>query len=447
MNDKEKKKEFLENAPEWVMGINSINEIAYGTEYLKQHPMICINDKLFDVDGEADMKYISYRISQDILPYVRNNLSNRVKSLIEAVKLLCYGSELPLDEFRIHLKNGTLDVDGSFTEEKYFCRNRLDVEYREFIGEAYYPEKFLTFLYDLLEPEDVETLQEYLGYCLIPSTKGQKMMFIVGNGGEGKSRIGVVLQSIFEKNMLTGSFQRIESDRFFRYNLQDKLLMVDDDMQMNALTSTGYIKNLITAETPVDVEAKGEQSYQAKLYARFLCFGNGSPKALYDKTDGFARRLIILTTKPKSENRIDDPFIAERFIAEKEKIFRWMFDGLKRLIDRKFRFTISNKTRLNITEAMSDNCNITEFLSDGDIVSFNSDFCVTGAELYSVYSIWCGDNALTALKRDTFISWLKTNQKKFGIHYDSNIIDDREHRVRGFKGIKINKKLTCLNGV
>ena len=135
------------------------------------------------------------------------------------------------------------------------------------------------------------------------------------------------------------------------------------------------------------------------------------------------------------------------FIAEKEKIFRWMFDGLKRLIDRKFRFTISNKTRLNITEAMSDNCNITEFLSDGDIVSFNSDFCVTGAELYSVYSIWCGDNALTALKRDTFISWLKTNQKKFGIHYDSNIIDDREHRVRGFKGIKINKKLTCLNGV
>ena len=214
MNDKEKKKEFLENAPEWVMGINSINEIAYGTEYLKQHPMICINDKLFDVDGEADMKYVNYQISQDILPYVRSNLSNRVKSLIEAVKLRCYRSELPLDEFRIHLKNGTLDADGTFTEEKYFCRNRLDVEYREFNGEAYYPEKFLTFLYDLLEPEDVETLQEYLGYCLIPSTKGQKMMFIVGNGGEGKSRIGVVLQSIFRKNMLTGSFQCIENDRF-----------------------------------------------------------------------------------------------------------------------------------------------------------------------------------------------------------------------------------------
>lgn len=106
------------------------------------------------------------------------------------------------------------------------------------------------------------------------------MLFLIGNGGEGKSRIGVVLQEIFKGAMLTGSFQRIETDRFFRYNLQSKLLMLDDDMQMTALPTTGIIKNLVTAEIPVDVEAKGQQSEQAAMYARFLCFGNGSPKAL-----------------------------------------------------------------------------------------------------------------------------------------------------------------------
>ncbi len=37
------------------------------------------------------------------------------------------------------------------------------------------------------------TLQEYIGYCLIPSNKGQRMMVIKGNGGEGKSQIGAVL--------------------------------------------------------------------------------------------------------------------------------------------------------------------------------------------------------------------------------------------------------------
>ena len=48
----------------------------------------------------------------------------------------------------------------------------------------------------MLDEADISTLQEYLGYCLIPSTKGQKMMLIVGKGGEGKSRIGLVLKRL-----------------------------------------------------------------------------------------------------------------------------------------------------------------------------------------------------------------------------------------------------------
>ena len=43
---------------------------------------------------------------------------------------------------------------------------------------------------------------------------------------------------------------------------------------------------------------------------------------------------------------------------------------------------------------------------------------------------------MTALKRDTFISWLKNNQKKFGISYDFNVINEKGKRVRGFKGIR-----------
>ncbi len=277
-------------------------------------------------------------------------------------------------------------------------------------------------------------MQEYLGYCLIPSTKGQAMLFIIGNGGEGKSRIGVVLQEIFKGAMVTGNFQRIETDRFFRYNLQNELLMLDDDMQMSALSTTGIIKNLVTAEIPVDVEAKGFQSEQAVLYPRFLCFGNGYPKALYDKSDGFARRLLILTTKQKPPNRIDDPYLAERFITEKEKIFCWIFDGLKRLINNNFRFTISEKTRRNVTEAMADNCNIIEFLSDKGYIEFGTDFQESTTNLYSGYIDWCHKNLLTELKKDTFSSWLKANSEKYNIRFSTHIkTDNRE--VRGYKGI------------
>ncbi len=220
------------------------------------------------------------------------------------------------------------------------------------------------------------------------------------------------------------------------YDLQDKLIMLDDDMQMNALTSTGLIKNLITSKVPITVEAKGQQASQAKIYARFICFGNGSPKALYDKSDGFARRLIILTTKPVPPNRIPDPNITDKFISEKNQIFSWIFKGLQRLISNNFRFTVSEKTKKNIAEVMKENCNIIEFLSDKSFVFFGENLQTSSIELYGGYVQWCSQNGLTSMKRDSFTSWLKSNSKKYGIKYDCNIINRENRRVRGFKGIK-----------
>ena len=54
---------------------------------------------------------------------------------------------------------------------------------------------------------------------------------------------------------------------------------------------------------------------------------------------------------------------------------------------------------------------------------------------------------MSALKRDTFISYLKANQKKFGIMYDYNVPNEWGKRVRGFKGIKTLIKTTADYGV
>ena len=53
-----------------------------------------------------------------------------------------------------------------------------------------------------------------MGYCLIPTNKAQKMMIITGNGGEGKSRLGLVMRSILGDNMSTSSIQSVEKNRF-----------------------------------------------------------------------------------------------------------------------------------------------------------------------------------------------------------------------------------------
>lgn len=418
--------------PVWYDG-KQINEVEFCKEFLSEKPLRCVGNRLYSVDGAVSDNKIAGEIYDKLSGFVTSNIAKKSENILKALKYQCRCDGFPAKEDEIHLLNGVLKTDGTLIDGKQFCTNRLNIEYQPCSDR---PEKFLKFLSEMFDTDDILTLQEFLGYCLIPSTKGQAALFIIGNGGEGKSCIGYVLHEIFQNALIEGSFQRIETDKFFPFNLQDKLIMLDDDMQMNALTSTGLIKNLITSKVPITVEAKGQQASQAKIYARFICFGNGSPKALYDKSDGFARRLIILTTKPVPSDRIPDPNITGKFIAEKNQIFAWIFEGLQRLISNNFRFTVSEKTKKNIADVMNENCNIIEFLSDKSFVFFGENLQTSSIELYGGYVQWCSQNGLTSVKRDSFTSWLKSNSKKYGIKYDCNIINRENRRVRGFKGIK-----------
>ena len=103
--------------------------------------------------------------------------------------------------------------------------------------------------------------------------------------GNTASSIGANTFAFFTRNPRGGA-----ANRFARADLERRLLMIDDDMDMNALPKTNYIKKIVTAEAKLDLERKGVQSYQRDIYARFLCFGNGALTSLYDHSDGFFRR-------------------------------------------------------------------------------------------------------------------------------------------------------------
>ncbi|MGC7323300.1 DNA primase, partial [Mycobacteroides abscessus subsp. massiliense] len=79
-----------------------------------------------------------------------------------------------------------------------------------------------------------------------------------------------------------------------------------------------------------------------------MAFGNVPLRALFDHSDGMFRRQIILRVKPKPEGRADDPFLAEKLLAEKDAVFNWCFEGLQRLVKNRFRFTVSERAKKNL---------------------------------------------------------------------------------------------------
>ena len=420
--------------PEWFDG-KKMNEILFCQEFLREHPMVCVKGSFFTVERRiTDERELKKLIFDKLKAYVRTGIARKLDSLLEVLRAEAFAGDFPAETDRIHVANGMLYLDGRFTEERVFCRNRLTVAYDP---DAHEPARWLQFVSELLDVDDIPTLQEYMGYCLIPTTKAQKMLMLVGKGGEGKSRIGVVMRAIFGDSMANGNLTKVETNRFARADLEHVLVMVDDDMKLEALPQTNYIKTIITAELPLDLEKKSQQSYQGELYCRFLGFGNGSLKALYDRSDGFFRRQIILTTRRREKDRIDDPFLSEKLIAEKEGIFLWMLEGLKRLIAQNYEFTVSPKARENMAEAITEGNNLVEFLASEGYIRLKADYTVSTKDLYAVYCLWCEDNALKPLSCNTMSHFLKVNGDAYNICETNNLQNEHHMRVRGFEGIGI----------
>ena len=291
-----KRKQPEEN-PIWFDGKN-INEALFCQEFLKNHKLIFTNGAFFTPEGRmTDELPLRGEIYQELKHCAVNNVPRKISNIVELLKLTARVEDFPPEPDRIHLANGTLFLDGCFEDGKpKIVRNRFPVAYNP---EAPRPEVWLSFLEELLYPEDIPTLQEYIGYCLIPSNKGQRMMVIKGEGGEGKSQIGAVLAKLFGRNMKDGSIGKISENRFARADLEHILLCVDDDMRMEALRQTNYVKSIVTAQGKMDLERKGQQSYQGWMFARLLAFSNGDLPPL--KPRSFSEALIACQSRYKLE--------------------------------------------------------------------------------------------------------------------------------------------------
>ena len=429
----QKKIERLDTWPEWFTG-KTINEPIFCREFLERHKLAYTENSFFTTEGRVTNEdAMRQTIYQQLEPFIVTGMSKKVDDIMKDLRIKAQVTGLLPQTDRVHVQNGTVFLDGSFIEAKNeIVRSRFPVRFNPKVKK---PERWLRFLSDLLRPEDIPTLQEFIGYCLIPSNAGQKMLVIKGSGGEGKSQIGNVLSKLFGAYAKDGSVGKISENRFARADLEHVLLMIDDDMRLEALRQTNYVKSIVTAKSKMDLERKGKQSYQGWMTARIMAFSNGDLMSLFDRSDGFFRRQLILTTKRKPPDRPDDPELADKLCEELEGIFLWAFEGLQRLVKNNFRFTESDQARVNREAVKKDANNVELFLESKGYITRGPDCSVSSKELGDVYHTWCEENAYPALKSKTLIEQLVANQEKYGIQYTTHLINSAGRQVRGFKGI------------
>ena len=83
-------------APVWIAG-EKINEVQFCKSFLEQHPMICINDTFFTVNGRVtDENRLKKEIYNRIKPYVISSVAKRVTGLLDVMRMECCTASLPL---------------------------------------------------------------------------------------------------------------------------------------------------------------------------------------------------------------------------------------------------------------------------------------------------------------------------------------------------------------
>lgn len=424
--------------PEWVLvkenGYRILDNL-FVEDYCAEQGLKCLNGVLYTSSGRLEDNEVRADIQYRIKPWCDINLSRKTEMLLNGVKNECYFKAPPPKENLIYCADGALILTEKgeiMSAEPEFTINRLNVSCRL---SAPKPERWLSFLNELLEPDDIVTLQEYLGYCLIPTTRAQTMLFLIGRGGEGKSRIGVVLYEIFQNSMLIGSLSNIQEDRFAGAALENRLLFLDDDLKGSKLSDTDFIKTVVTAESPIQVQRKGVDLYSVRLYCRMLAFGNQAIGSIFDRSDGFYRRQILLMCKRAPKGRIADTKLSEKLIAEKQGIFLWMLEGLKRLAKNGYIFSISADSARLMQERREEDNNVVAFMKDSSSVEFAETYDASSRELYDCYLRWCSANAEPALSERTVLNWIKQNAGEYKIKPSTNIFR-QNRKLRGFKGIR-----------
>lgn len=444
---------FTPPAEIWLDGQGKVNELAFCEEFKKKYGEIrCINGQFYSLDGELDKALLGAEIYDELVNHgITTNTARKCEQIIGAMQKHYFSFAPPPADDEIHVNNGYLIIMPHwweselgaiprFVPEKKFCPYRIPVDFDPTPndGKLRFNMRFTAFLLSLFSHEDMMTLLEFLGYCLLPTTKAQTAMFVVGNGGEGKSVIGSVVGKLFGKNMYGGSVHKLDEDKFYMANLLNKCLLLDDDAQIRAFSQTGNLKKLITANpnVPFDLQRKGEQGFQAPLFTRVLAFGNGTPKALYDRSDGFYRRMLILQTKPKPADRKDNPNLAEELCRDLSGIFNLCVFGLQSLLKSNYKFDVSDKAKETRKSAMRENNNVLDFIDEETTRA--PELSVSSVSLYKAYCYWCDRNGLTPLARNSFLQEMKDQSAKIGAAYTTYIPDESGHRVRGFTGIALS---------
>lgn len=251
--------------------------------------------------------------------------------------------------------------------------------------------------------DDYEMLLEYIGLCCTKDVKQQKMLVICGEGGTGKSTIINLIQDIVGKRNCSNVAMSKLSQNFQAIRMMGKLLNSCADLEIDALDDVTMIKKLI-GEDAISDSYKGQDIISFDNYAKLLFSTNELPLVRNEKTEGFYRRLLVLTMNEKPEKR--DPRLYDKLKAEIPYLINLAMDALHDMYERGY-IMESEQSKAKVRQLRCDSDTIEAFIFDRCKVTGIYDDRVDRSALYTAYTKYCEEEERQSHKRNAFFKALR----------------------------------------
>lgn len=311
--------------------------------------------------------------------------------------------QVPDDEVWLNMRNGTLVLrkDGSVTLREHRKEDLFTytLDYAYMAGAEC--ELWHNFLDRVLPEKDAQqVLAEFIGYCLMKSHALEKMLWLYGEGLNGKSVTLEVIEALLGSvNVSFLSLSDLTNDDVKRAGIERKMLNISHESGKDV--NANVLKQLTSGER-VLVKHLYVDPYETNDYGKFIAAFNNLPRA--EITFGYFRRLIILpylVTIPADEI---DRQLTVKLRKELSGILNWVLSYLPGLMNRNA-FVSSGSCEKALEQYRLQSDNVRLFVCEQ---CEKSETTTPGTDLFEAYRKYCCESSLKNLGKKKFYERLET---------------------------------------
>ena len=290
---------------------------------------------------------------------------------------------------------------------------------------------FKGFLKEIIGEEVIDFLFEWYGYNFYREYAVQKMLFVHGKGGTGKSTIiNLLREMVGAENYGAVTLQHLMQERFAKIGLYRKVANFDTDAKPQYLADGATLK-MLTGEDAIYADRKNKEPITFYNYAK-LTFAMNELPPMRDFSGGLKRRMLILRMDKVLTEEVKQLYPLDAIRREMPGIFNEAMKGLRRLLDKR-RFSESTQMQQEVVSWEKGNDVVALFIDDECEVG--EDLRTPVKEAYTDYRIYCQNSGYKPLSRNSFVDRMKE------LGYENKAIKVGGKAVKCWVGIKTDSEI------